>query len=82
MVSFGFPLTRSVCARARTCLVHDVDGRAGSGTVSSACYGVDGDDVISTGLQVIDGCSRLRSRNCELFWATVAPWTDPNIKTK
>ena len=72
--------TESVCRRGRTCLVCDVDRRAGCGTVSSARYSVDGDDVISTGLQIIDCCSRLRSRNCELFRITVAPWTDPNIK--
>lgn len=80
MVSFSFPLTGSVCASGRTCLVHDVDRCAGCGTVSSARYSVDGDDVVSTGLQIIDCCSRLRSRNCELFWITVPPWTDPDIK--
>lgn len=80
MVSFSFPLTGSVCARGRTRLVRDVDRRAGCGTVPSARYSVDGDDVISTGLQIIDCCSRLRSRNCELFRITVASWTDADIK--
>lgn len=81
MVSFSFPLTMSVCVCVcgRTCLVHDVDRRAGCGTISSARDGVDGDDVIRSGLQIIDCCSRLRSRNRELFWITVAPWADPEI---
>lgn len=80
MVSFGLSLTGSVRERGRTCLVRDVDRCAGCGTVSSARYSVDGDDVISTGLQVIDCCGRLSSRNGELFWITVASWTDPDIK--
>lgn len=80
MVGFSFPLTGSACERGRTCLVRDVERRAGCRTVSSAGHSIDGDDVFSTGLQIIDCCSRLRSRNCELFRITVAPWTDPDIK--
>lgn len=72
----------TLCARGRTCLVRDVDRRAGRRTVSSAGHGVDGDDVIATGLQIIDCCSRLRSRNGELFRVTVAPWTDSGVKAK
>lgn len=77
-VNVSFPLC--ACARGRTCLVRDVDRRAGCRTVSSAGHSVDGDDVISARLQIIDCCSRLRSRNCELFGVTVAPWADSDIK--
>lgn len=72
----------SLCMRTsgRTCLVRDVDRCAGCRTVSSAGHSIDGDDVISTRLQIIDCCSRLRSRNSELFGVTVAPWADLDIK--
>lgn len=71
----------TVCVCARTGPVRDVDRRAGRRTVPSAGHGVDGDDVISPGLQIIDRGSRLSSRNSDLFWITVSPWMDSKNQT-
>lgn len=77
-INISLPLC--ACARGRTCRVLDVDRRAGCGTVSSAGHSKDGDGVFSTRFQIIDCCSRLGPRNCELFGVTVAPWANSDIK--
>lgn len=60
-----------MCVCARTCLVRDIDWRAGRRAVSSTGHSVDGDDVVSTRLQVLDCGSGLRARHCELLGITV-----------
>lgn len=57
--------SRRVCVR--TCLVCDIDWRAGRRAVSSTSHSIDGDDVVSTRLQVLDCGSGLRARHCELL---------------
>lgn len=73
------PLGACVCVHGRTCPVHDVDWSAGCGAVSSTRHSVDGDRVVSAGLQVGDGGSGLSARHCELLGVTMTAWRRNDI---
>lgn len=57
-----------------TCFVCDVDGCAGGGAVSSACYSIHSDGVVSAWAQTLNSGSGLRARDDELFRRAVTTW--------
>lgn len=54
--------------------MHDVDGNAGCGAVSSASHSIHSDGVVSARLQITDGSSGLRARYGELLRITVTSY--------
>lgn len=50
-----------------TSFMCDVDWGAGGRVVSSSCNSIDCNGVVSTRIQIGDGCSGLSARDCELF---------------
>lgn len=51
--------------------MHDVDGNAGCGAVSSAGHSINSDGVVSARLQITDRSSGLRAGYSELLRITV-----------
>lgn len=45
----------------------DVDWGAGGRVISSSCNSIDCNGVVSTRIQIGDGCGGLSARDCELF---------------